>query len=44
MVLVDFLALKGWERLDETRYDLFDAKPTDIARFSAMENAKLGSA
>jgi len=42
--LVDFLALKGWDRLDETRYDLFDVKPTDIARSSAMENAKLGSA
>ena len=42
--LADFLALKGWDRLDETRYDLFDVKPTDIARFSAMENAKLGSA
>ena len=42
--LADFLALKGWDRLDETQYDRFDAKPADITRFSAMENAKLGSA
>lgn len=40
--LAEFLALKGWDRLDETHYGLFDAKPSDIAKFSAMENTRLG--
>lgn len=40
--LAEFLALKGWDRLDETHYGLFDVKPTDIAKFNAIENTRLG--
>lgn len=41
--LAEFLTLKGWDRLDDTHYGLFDAQPTDIAKFNAMENTRLGS-
>ena len=40
--LFEFLTLKGWDRLDETHYGLFDAKPIDISKFNAMENTRLG--
>ena len=43
MPLAEFLNLKGWDRLDETHYGLFDAKPTDIAHFNAIENTRFGS-
>ncbi len=36
----ELLALNGWDALDETNYALFDAQPTDIAKFTEMQNAK----
>lgn len=41
--LAEFLSTKGWEELDETHYGLFDAQPTDVAKFTTFQNTKLGS-